>query len=271
MPSTNIAVSFIGSGNVACQLAPALKKNGYTIEKIIARNPKTGKSLAKKVGATYTNNFSSIEDKSSIIIIAVNDDAIADVVQKLPSLKKVLVIHTSGATDIDVLNVKVLPNGEDLGGASKFKNIGVLWQIQTIQARSKVDFKKVPLVVEANNPTAKKQVLQLAKSLSNEVHSLTSEQRKVLHLGAVFVNNFPNHLYVLAEQLLKKHKLPFSIYAPLILSTAHNGIENPKLAQTGPAKRNDKKSMANHLSVLDDENMKKIYKLLSESIQSITN
>jgi hypothetical protein len=71
--------------------------------------------------------------------------------------------------------------------------------------------------------------------------------------------------------LLKKHKLPFSIYAPLILSTAHNGIENPKLAQTGPAKRNDKKSMTNHLSILDDDNMKKIYKLLSESIQSIKN
>jgi predicted short-subunit dehydrogenase-like oxidoreductase (DUF2520 family) len=252
MPSNNIAVSFIGSGNVAYQLAPALKNCGYNIEKIIARNPKTGKSLAKKVGATYTNDFSSIEDITGIIIIAVNDDAIADVVNKLPAFKKMLVIHTSGATDIEVL--------------SKFKNRGVLWQIQTIQARSKVDFKKVPLVVEANNPTSKKQVIQLAKSLSNEVHSLTSEQRRVLHLGAVFVNNFPNHLYFLAEQLLKKHKLPFSIYAPLILSTAHNGIENPKLAQTGPAKRNDKKSMTNHLSILDENNMKKIYKLLSESI-----
>lgn len=271
MPSNNIAISFIGSGNVACQLAPALKNCGYTISTIFARNPKTGKALAKKVNAKYTNNISEIEDNNGIVIIAVKDDAIAEVVKQLPPLKKTLVMHTSGATDIDVFNVKVLPNGEDLGGASKFKSRGVLWQVQTIQARSKVDFKKVPLIIEANNPTAKKQLTQLAKALSNLVYELNSEQRRVLHLGAVFVNNFPNHLYVLAEELLKKHQLPFEIYKPLILSTTQNGIKNPKQAQTGPANRNDKKTMNNHLALLDDDTMKKIYKLLSESIISIKN
>jgi len=253
MPSTNIAVTIIGSGNVAYQLAPALKNCGYFIENIVARNTKTGKALAKKVGAKYTNSISEIKD-AGIVIIAVKDDAIADVVKQLPPLKKAMVIHTSGATDIDVL--------------SKFKHSGVLWQVQTIQARSKVDFKKVPLIIEANNSVSKKQLKQLANSLSNLVYELNSEQRRVLHLGAVFVNNFPNHLYVLVEELLKKHKLPFEIYAPLILSTAQNGIDNPRQAQTGPANRNDKKTMSNHLALLDDKTMKKIYKLLSESISS---
>lgn len=237
---------------MAYQLAPALENCGYTIKTICARNAKTGKTLAQKVRAIYSNNISKIEDDGGIVIIAVKDDAIEEVIKKLPVLKNPLVIHTSGATDIRVLK--------------KFKSFGVLWQVQTIQARTKLDFKKVPLVIEANNSKSAKELKQLAKALSNKVYSLDSHQRRVLHLGAVFVNNFPNHLYFLAEQLLQKHKMPFEIYAPLILSTAQNGIVNPKQAQTGPAKRDDKQTMKNHITLLKDKKLESIYKLLSESI-----
>lgn len=251
-------ITIIGSGNVAQQLAPALKKSGYSIYEICSRNTVKGKRLAKKVGASYLNDFKKIYDAGGIIIIAVKDDAITEVVEKLPVLKNSLVIHTSGATDIKVLK-------------KKFKNCGVLWQIQTIKARTKIDFKKVPFVIEANNLLAKKKLTQLAKRLSNKVYTLNSQQRRVLHLGAVWVNNFPNHLYYLAKTLLKKHRLPFELFGPLILSTAENGIKDPGAAQTGPAKRNDKKTMKEHLKLLPEKNYRDLYKLISKSIINLYN
>ena len=251
-------ITFIGAGNVAQQLAPALKRCGHTIHQVCNRNATTGKQLAKKVNAYYTNNISSIEDTGGVIIIAVKDDAISEVVKKLPVIKNSLVVHTSGATDIAVLK-------------KKFKNCGVLWQVQTIKARTKVDFRKVPLVIEANNPSSQKKLNHLAHQLSGKVYSFNSKQRKVLHLGAVWVNNFPNHLYYLAEALLKKHHLPFELFGPLILSTAINGMKDPEASQTGPAKRNDKKTMKEHLTLLPDKNYRDLYKLMSKSIIKLYN
>jgi len=251
-------ISIIGSGNVARQLAPALKNSGHSIYQVYSRNATAGKRLAKQTGALYLDNLSRVEDTGGIIIIAVKDDAIPEVVEKLPSLKKSLVIHTSGATDIKVLK-------------KKFRNCGVLWQVQTIQARTKVDFKKVPLIIEANNISANKKLTRVAKSLSRLVYPLNSHQRRVLHLGAVWVNNFPNHLYALAKTFLQKHRLPFELLGPLILSTAENGIKDPEAAQTGPAKRNDIRTMKEHLKLLPEKNYRDLYKLLSKGIIQLYN
>jgi predicted short-subunit dehydrogenase-like oxidoreductase (DUF2520 family) len=251
-------VTIIGSGNVAQQLAPALKRCGYSIHQVCSRNSVTGKQLAKQVNTAYLKDLPKVEDTGGIVIIAVKDDAISEVIKKLPSLKNSLVIHTSGATDITVLK-------------KKFKNCGVLWQVQTIKARTKVDFKKVPLVIEANNSDSKQKLMKLAKALSGKVYSLNSHQRRVLHLGAVFVNNFPNHLYYLSQMLLKKHNMPFELFGPLILSTAENGMKDPKTSQTGPAKRNDKKTMQAHLKLLPDKNYRNLYKMLSKSIINLYN
>jgi len=246
-------VSIIGSGNVAQQLAPALKRSGCTIAEIYSRNRLNGKPLAKKVKASFISDISKISDTGGVLIIAVKDDAITEVIKKLPNLKNTLVIHTSGATDISVLK--------------KFRNAGVLWQVQTIQARTKVDFRKVPLVIEGNNKRSEKKLKQLAQKLSAIVYIFNSQQRRVLHLSAVWSNNFVNHLCHLAEQLLKKHRLPYEILGPLILSTAENALKNPGLAQTGPAKRKDRASMKNHLAILKKEkDLKKLYLLMSESI-----
>jgi pyrroline-5-carboxylate reductase len=117
-------ISIIGSGNVAQQLAPALKRCGYSIHEVCSRNAIKGKQLSTKVRSSYQNDLSKVEDTGGVIIIAVKDDAIYEVVKKLPSLKNSLVIHTSGGTDISVLKIK-------------FKNCGVIWQVQTIKARSK--------------------------------------------------------------------------------------------------------------------------------------
>jgi predicted short-subunit dehydrogenase-like oxidoreductase (DUF2520 family) len=254
-------IFLIGSGNIATQLGKAFKRCGHEIVFVYSPNLSHALKLALKLNTSCGRILDSkviSEYPSDLYIIAVKDDAITEVIKKLPPIKKGLVIHTSGATDIAVLK-------------KKFKNCGVLWQIQTIKARTKVDFKKVPLVIEANNPSSKQKLMKLAHALSEKVYTLNSKQRRVLHLGAVWVNNFPNHLYYLSESLLKKHHLPFELFGPLILSTAVNGMKDPKASQTGPAKRNDKKTMKEHLKLLPDKNYRDLYKLISKSIINLYN
>ncbi len=252
-------IFLIGSGNVATQLGKAFKKRGHKIVFVYSPNISHASRLGEELKSNWGKTLKAIPFfPADVYIIAVKDDVITDVVKQLPSLKNKLVIHTSGATDISVLK-------------KKFKNCGVLWQIQTIKARTKVDFRKVPLVIEASNPSAEKKLKHLANDLSKKVYSLNSKQRKVLHLGAVWVNNFPNHLYVLAEGLLKKHNMPFELFGALMQSTVKSGMINPKAAQTGPAKRNDKKTMQEHLKLLPDKNYKTLYRLLSASILKETN
>lgn len=247
-------ISIVGSGNVATQLSKALKNCGHKIVFVYSRQLKHARKLGKILKCESGNNFEGvIFHPADVYIIAVKDDAIGEVVKKMPVLKDKLVIHTSGATDIAVLK-------------KKFKNCGVFWQIQTIKERTTNDYKKVPLVIEASNSGAEKKLKGLAIGLSRQVYVLNSMQRRVLHLGAVWVNNFPNHLYYLAEELLKRHHLPFKLYHQLILSTIQSAMHDAKESQTGPARRNDKVTMKEHCKLLPDKNYKAIYKLLSKSI-----
>ena len=110
--------------------------------------------------------------------------------------------------------------------------------------------------------------MDVASVLSKQVYEATSEQRKNLHLAAVFTCNFTNHMYALAAGLLKKHQLPFEIMLPLIDETARKVHEiEPHLAQTGPAIRYDENVINNHLQMLSDEpEMQELYRLISESI-----
>ena len=97
----------------------------------------------------------------------------------------------------------------------------------------------------------------------------TSEQRRHLHLAAVFACNFTNHLYAIAAELLEKQHLPFDALRPLIRETAAK-IESltPIDAQTGPAIRYDRNIMQRHIDLLDDNDEKEIYRLLSRHIHA---
>lgn len=253
-------IFLIGSGNVATQLGKALKRSGHEIVFIYSRTISHAAKLGKKLKTSVGSHLdAALSYPADVYIIAVKDDAIPEVVKKLPALKNSLVLHTSGATDISALK-------------RKFKNSGVLWQIQTINPEAKTDFKRVPLVIEASNSSSQKKLTKLARSLSDKVYVFNSKQRRVLHLAAVWSNNFVNHLYYLTEELLKKHRLPYRIFEPLILSTVQNAMKNPKESQTGPAKRNDKKTMQTHLKLLSkNKNHRNLYIQLSKSITNLYN
>lgn len=252
-----IKISIIGSGNLATQLGLALYKEGYLISQVYSRNKKNAETLSKKLRAKAIVDLKKLSADSSIYIIAVKDDAIESVAKQL-KLKDQIVVHTSGSVSMDVLK-------------KTSKNYGVFYPLQTFSKEKQTSFKTIPICIEANNSNTSTALQYFAKSISSNVQKVNSEQRKKIHLAAVFACNVSNHMDTIAERLLAKDKLSLDLLKPLIEETANKIKENkPSKIQTGPAVRNDKKTMDAHLKLLKKEkDLKKMYSLLSESIMKI--
>ena len=244
-----IKVALLGSGNVAFHLAKALTlSTNIDFVQHYRRNDKSDSEFKQIV--PKINNINNLV-QADIYIIAINDDSIAAFSKQL-TFKNGLVVHTSGSMPINTLQCKA--------------NKGVFYPLQTFSKKKNLNFNNIPIAIETEN--AKDLILlnNFAKSISNNIYEISSSQREKLHVAAVFANNFSNQMYTIAKNICETNNFSFDILKPLILETA-NKVQtlNPAKAQTGPAKRNDKKVMQNHISQLDGE-QKEIYQLISNSI-----
>jgi predicted short-subunit dehydrogenase-like oxidoreductase (DUF2520 family) len=245
-----IQVSIIGSGNVAQHLIQAFAKTTeIELVQVFSRKPELLFSLVPNHKIISDYNLLKAVD---LIIIAVSDDAIAIVSAQI-TLKNQLVVHTSGSVYMDALNSK--------------NRHGVFYPLQTFSVSKEIDFKLIPICLEATTRKDYQILEKVAKSISDVTYNINSEQRKALHVAAVFVSNFVNHLYQIGNDICLENDLSFDILKPLITETA-NKIQtlSPTQAQTGPAKRNDTQTIKAHLSFLTNDNQKEIYKLLTKSI-----
>lgn len=247
-------ITLIGSGNVATHLGAAFKNAGYRIVQVYSRNMQNAALLAYHIGAEAIDDLDNIDPNTDIFIISVSDDAIAGIAQELSNHNR-LIVHTSGAADL-------------FGILAFTDNAGVLYPLQTFSKTKGVDFLTVPLCIEGGNETITKILNQLAQSISNNVYEIDSTKRRTLHLAAVFACNFPNYLYHVAQEILADQRLNFDLLRPLILETALKVQSNlPANVQTGPAVRNDQKTMDSHLELLNYEpEWATLYRLLSQGI-----
>jgi predicted short-subunit dehydrogenase-like oxidoreductase (DUF2520 family) len=246
-----IKVSVIGSGNVAQHLITAFAKStSLVLHQVYSRQTATMAHLLHH--DKITNNFNALE-AADVYIIAVSDTAIAEVAARLP-FQGQFVVHTSGAMPMAILDDK--------------NRKGVFYPLQSFTKNKEVHFNDIPICLEAENKKDLHLLEQVARAISEKVFSVNSYQRKSLHVAAVFVNNFVNYLYSVGHDICNENQLPFEILYPLIKETAAKiTVVTPEDAQTGPAKRNDHQTIATHLEFLKDENQKKIYQLLTQSIQ----
>jgi len=145
---------------------------------------------------------------------------------------------------------------------------GVFYPLQTFTKGVEINFEKVPICIEALEKEDLNMLKNLAESLHSPVYKISTEQRQTLHVAAVFVNNFSNQLYRIAHEITDAKHIPFDILKPLIQETAQKiDTLSPYMAQTGPAVRNDKKTIKRHLKLLENENHKELYELLTQSIK----
>lgn len=250
-------IVLLGSGNVATHLGGALVAVGHRVKQVYSRTEEHAQALAATLGATAKTDLTTIDVQADVYIIAVNDDALAEVVAQLPNTLQGTVVHTAGSVDMAVL-------------AAYAAEYGVLYPLQTFSKAKTVDFSTVPLAVEASGKAALVRLEALANDLSKRVFRCDSKQRLSLHVAAVFACNFSNHLYTVAADILDKYDLDFDLIRPLILETARKVMEHqPKDVQTGPAVRNDVQTMAKHLELLEatDPSLVQLYRLVSKRIR----
>jgi len=248
-------IGIIGSGNVAYHLSKSfqdklLDKNLF----IYSRNIIEAKEIAVKFKINFIEDLTSFIDKCDLIIIAITDDAIESLVNKIPLGNKIIA-HTSGVKSMHQLK-------------PVSKNYGSFYPLQTFTKTRDVDFNKVPILIDASNLSTKEVLLSLANLLSNKVKEVKDEDRALIHPAAVMVNNFTNHLFSLAKDYAESKNLDFDILHALIEETALKAIsQNPKEIQTGPAVRKDKNTIEQHLKMLKEPNLKELYMMFTESIE----
>lgn len=245
-----IRVSIIGSGNVAQHLIQAFSKTtDIELVQVFARKAASVSNLISI--DKITSDLSELKPVD-LSIIAVTDDAIAAVSKELP-FENQFVVHTSGSVSIDAIDDK--------------NRQGVFYPLQTFSKSKEIDFETIPICLETKYNSDFHKLEIVAKSISNTVYKINSEQRKALHLAAVFVSNFVNYLYQIGNDICIENDLSFDILKPLIQETANKILTlTPLEAQTGPAKRKDTQTIKAHLNFLIDENQKDIYKMLTKSI-----
>lgn len=253
------SVVFIGAGNLATNLAKALYWKGFRIVQIYSRTEESAQSLAQIVEAEYTTDLSAVTEDAQLYIVSLKDTALVELLPKLVAGKKnALWVHTAGSIPMTVWE----------GYAERF---GVFYPMQTFSKQREVDFRGIPIFVESNSEEDTQFLKDIASALSEKVYEATSDQRKSLHLAAVFTCNFANHMYALAAELLKKYQLPFEVMLPLIDETARKVHElEPRAAQTGPAIRYDENVIDGHLQMLANEpEVQELYRLISQSIHRL--
>ena len=249
-------IALIGAGNVATCLGPRLKEAGHEITAVYSRTAESARTLADRLGTTYTTDLKAVP-MSDAAIVMLKDDALKEMAPAIAeSLKDTLLLHTAGSVPMDIWK-----NAD----ANRY---GVLYPMQTFSKGSVIDWSQVPLFIEGSSDQTLNLIRELAKTISSDVTELSSEGRKKLHLAAVFTCNFSNHMYAIAEQLLASEGVPFRVMLPLVRETARK-VENikPHDAQTGPAIRGDRKVIQEHMKLLKDyPELAELYRLISIDI-----
>ena len=246
-----IKIVLLGAGNVGIHLYRALH-NKEGLQLIQWYNRSLNNLEKESVPFAVTQNLNDIIE-ADLYIISVSDSVIPEISKALEG-KKGIIAHTAGSISMEVLGAH--------------ENHGIFYPLQTFSKQKEVDFNQIPLCLEANQQENLNLLKKVAQAIGGPVHLIDSAQRKALHVAAVFVNNFTNHLYTIGEELCKAHKVPFSVLQPLIAETADKMKHlPPSLAQTGPAARGDQKILEDHLQYLTKESHQKLYQLISASIQ----
>lgn len=245
----------IGGGNTATNFIYNCNAKGISIAGVYCKSYNRALKLSKQINCDALTSVYRVPP-ADMYLLAVSDNAIAEVADKL-EFDTGLVVHTSGSTSIDVLT-------------KHFKYAGVIYPLQSLTQKEPIDFANVPLLIEASDDFALGQIELFARLLSNKVVPLSSAERKKMHLSAVVVNNFVNHLYALVRDYGEKEDLDITLLHPLMEQTVQRAIRlDPRDIQTGPARRSDMHIITEHLEMLNGKHgrLSGIYEFISNSLK----
>lgn len=258
--SKELKIVLLGAGNVGFHLGKKLNEVGLDIEQVYSRKISKAKRLAKKIKCEAIQNMKDISTEADLYILAVPDSAIekvaADLSKKVSNSK--LVVHTSGATPSTVLK-------------PYFKSYGIFYPLQTFSLAREIDFENIPICVYSNLKKHRTLLEKLGNRISQNIHQINDRERAILHVAAVFVNNFSNNLFTIGEKITSTEHLPFEILKPLIKETVEKIThQSPSDMQTGPAIRGDQITIQLHLKYLEKNfpEFIEVYQTMTRNINS---
>ena len=260
-------ISFVGSGNVAWHLSQALENAGHWICEVYSRDIQNARLLASELYDTNVQpDLDFSESEAEIIILAISDDALDQVIQQIVFPENVIAVHTSGTKSLAEFQ-KLTEIYSDVKVYT-----GIFYPLQTFTKGFPMNYKELPLCIESKNNIAENKLVNIAESISDNVIRMDSDERFILHVAAVFANNFTNHLLGISHDLLYREHLNFDLLKPIIQTTIDKAFQsdNPSLGQTGPARRGDWATTARHLEYLQENNPEwvDIYRMMTEKIRS---
>ena len=258
---SNPNVTIIGTGNLATHLARNIEKAGFRVSEVFGRNKSKAHFIANQLyDSKAVNDLDFSNSKATLFFICVSDTAIEQVTNEMIVPENGILIHCSGATSIKAISKNDV-------------EYGVFYPIQTFSQKRKISFEGLNICIEASNIATEDILEDLAKKMGAKPCFMSSEQRKVLHLSAVFACNFSNHLLQIAQELLKKEGLPFGLLQQLTQETINKSFElGPDKSQTGPAVREDYFTMSEHETLLSKKpEWKDLYLQISEDIIRMKN
>ncbi len=259
-------ISFVGAGNVAWHLAQAFEEAGHWICEVYSRDSQKARQLASELYDSEIQpdlNFS--DSQADLIVIAVSDDALESVIQRIVLPENVIVVHTSGTRSLAEFQ-NLIEIYSDV-----FVHCGIFYPLQTFSKTVPMDYREIPLCIESRHEQIESKLIKLAQSISDNVQRIDSDERFILHVAAVFANNFVNHLLSISHDLITREQLNFDLLKPIIATTVQKALDSndPAAGQTGPARRGDWATTARHLEYLQEVNPEwtDVYRLLTEQIR----
>ncbi|MFN4122061.1 MAG: Rossmann-like and DUF2520 domain-containing protein [Flavobacteriales bacterium] len=246
----------VGTGNVANYFTRKFKTN----ERLKIWNWGRNLMNARNMSSLYDTCgiFDPNQDKLTfdLILIAVADKAIKEVSKRFDG-KAELIVHTAGAVAMQELDLRLSKKG-------------VFYPLQSISAKGDVIYQEFYCLIEADLEENTTLLAGIAKSVALLPKRMSSIERLQVHLAAVLVNNFTNHLFTLAYDYLRDKSLKPEILFPLIQETAAKlKKKGPFDVQTGPARRDDESTIKLHKElIINDERLLQFYQLFTQSIQN---
>jgi predicted short-subunit dehydrogenase-like oxidoreductase (DUF2520 family) len=247
-------ISFIGAGKVSGALCRQMHMSGFRIPKIVSRTRETGRSLARSCNASWSSDY-DFSDSEDLIIAAVPDDKLPEILTRIKCPDKTVVAHTAGSLGIDIF-------------PASLKHKGVFYPLQTFSENRNISFRDLPFFLEASDGYSSGILKYIAESIGSKVHFIDTEHRRLLHVAAVFACNFTNHMLTAGKQITQKSGFTFEVLEPLINETVMKAMEaGPENSQTGPAFRSDIGTIKRHIDLLSfSPELQGIYKEVTKSI-----
>lgn len=251
------SLGIIGSGRMATYLVHAFSQVGMTPKGIISRNAESGKKLSARYGVPFFDTAKSVPDSIDIWFVAVPDDAIAEIALKMSEMHSdAILVHCSGAFDTSHI-------------MSFHPRSACFYPLQTFSGDIPAALDEIPILISASDTLVSESLTRLGQKISKQVLTIDDSDRLVVHLAAVFANNFTNLMLRLSEDILESQGLSTDLLYRLMQETVDKAKRiGPDAAQTGPAQRGDVKTLAGHREWLASRQpqMLSMYDLCTEFI-----